>query len=295
MSLKEILAKKRTLKTQLTKLKQKVADENVQRSDLEVLKNKFKALETEINSSFDSLFGLCTDESIDAYVKEKEEIDDILLDVEVELNRKLAELSKENKSESSGCTNAENNVKLPKITLPTFSGNLHEWLSFKDIFLASVDSNPNLTDAVKLQYLKSALRGDAYRIVQSISIVDSNYKLAFSLLEERFSNHREQVYAHLKRFMNMNPMQNESASAILNLIDITNECVRSLEVLNQSVKGFSSNVFAYILGQKLDPNTKIWWERKLEKENLPTLNDLIEFLKDHARTLNASKSVINTK
>ncbi|GFY76794.1 uncharacterized protein TNIN_22212 [Trichonephila inaurata madagascariensis] len=160
--------------------------------------------------------------------------------------------------------------------------------------LSVVDSNPYLTDAVKLQYLKSALRGDALRIIQSISIVDSNYKLAFSLLEERYSNHREQVYAHLKRFLSVQPVHNESASAILNLIDVTNECVRSLEVLNQSVEGFSSILFAYILGEKFDPNTKIWWERKLEKENLPTVTDL-EFLKDHARTLNASKSVINVK
>ncbi|GFY76702.1 uncharacterized protein TNIN_70181, partial [Trichonephila inaurata madagascariensis] len=299
MSLKNILAKKRTFKTQLTKLRQQIDDEGVLLSDLEVLKSKFKVLEVDLNSTFDSLFELSTEECIETYINEKEEIDERILEVEFALSRKLTKFVNENKTETSGfsVTKSENNlnVRLPKITLPTFSGNLHEWLSFKDIFEASVDSNPYLTDVVKLQYLKSALRGDALRIIQSISIVDSNYKLAFSLLEERYSNHREQVYAHLKRFLSVQPVHNESASAILNLIDVTNECVRSLEVLNQSVEGFSSILFAYILGEKLDPNTKIWWERKLEKENLPTVTDLLEFLKDHARTLNASKSVINVK
>lgn len=296
MSLKEYLVKKRTQKTLLTKLKLKLSEKDVPKSDLELLKIKFGSIEKEFSSSFDSIFSLCSEKEIETYISEKEEIDEILIDVELDINRKLSKFENESKSISS-CVNlhSENSVKLPKITLPTFSGNLHEWLSFKDIFKASIHENPNLSNAIKLQYLKSALKGDAYRIIQTISIVDSNYELAWSLLEERYSNNREQVYAHLKRFMNIPVIQNESANAVLNLIDITSECIRSLEVLGQKLEGFSSTVFAYILSQKLDPNTKLWWERNLKKEKLPNLSELTEFLKDHARTLSATKVPISSK
>ncbi|XP_035212317.1 uncharacterized protein LOC118186340 [Stegodyphus dumicola] len=210
------------------------------------------------------------------------------------MNNRLSNVVKENKVENA--VNSENTVvRLPKISLPTFSGEMHSWLSFKDIFKASIDQNPNLSDAVKLQYLKSALKGDAFRIIQTIAITDNNYKLAWSLLEERYSNPREQVYAHLKRFMSIPVIQNESASAILNLIDVTSEVVRSLECLEQKLDGVSSAIFAFILSQKLDQNTKLWWERNLKKEKIPNITELLEFLKDHARTLNASRIPVMSK
>ncbi|GFY72810.1 uncharacterized protein TNIN_299361, partial [Trichonephila inaurata madagascariensis] len=129
MSLKNILAKKRTFKTQLTKLRQQIDDEGVLLSDLEVLKSKFKVLEVDLNSTFDSLFELSTEECIETYINEKEEIDERILEVEFALSRKLTKFVNENKTETSGfsVTKSENNlnVRLPKITLPTetnFSG-----------------------------------------------------------------------------------------------------------------------------------------------------------------------------
>ncbi|GFY70920.1 uncharacterized protein TNIN_260701 [Trichonephila inaurata madagascariensis] len=89
MSLKNILAKKRTFKTQLTKLRQQIDDEGVLLSDLEVLKSKFKVLEVDLNSTFDSLFELSTEECIETFINEKEEIDERILEVEFALSRKL--------------------------------------------------------------------------------------------------------------------------------------------------------------------------------------------------------------
>ncbi|GFR33187.1 integrase catalytic domain-containing protein [Trichonephila clavata] len=124
-------------------------------------------------------------------------------------------------------------VKLPKLTLPIFSGNLHDWITFKDLFKASVHNNSNLSNAQKLQHLKSSLRGDAFRIIQSIAISDSNYLTAWELLEDRYSNKREQVFAHIRRLMSLNTIQCESTSAVLSLIDNLNEIIRALEILDK--------------------------------------------------------------
>lgn len=40
-------------------------------------------------------------------------------------------------------SNAENNIKFPKLTLLIFSRNLLEWLSFKNIFKRAVHENSN--------------------------------------------------------------------------------------------------------------------------------------------------------
>lgn len=146
-----------------------------------------------------------------------------------------------------------------------------------------------------LQYLKSALSGDALRVVKSISISNQNYSVAWSLLEDRFSNRKEQVFAHIKRFMSMPCIQHESSSALLNLVDTTFESVKSLEILEQKIEGFSDTMFVYILLQKLDPATKLWFEREFGKKNeLPKLSELIDFLKNYARTLENSKSSKST-
>ena len=48
-------------------------------------------------------------------------------------------------------------VRLPKIELPTFSGNILEWESFRDQFKALVDSCNSLSNVQKLMYLTSHL------------------------------------------------------------------------------------------------------------------------------------------
>ncbi|KFM61886.1 hypothetical protein X975_23237, partial [Stegodyphus mimosarum] len=60
--------------------------------------------------------------------------------------------------------------------------------------------------------------------------------------------------------MSLTPIQGENRSTILKLVDTVNECIRSLETLEQKIEGFSETILAYQLLQKLDSNTKLWWE-----------------------------------
>ena len=45
-------------------------------------------------------------------------------------------------------------VKLPKITLKTFSGDPLDWKSFKETFEAAVHNNESITNIEKFTYLK---------------------------------------------------------------------------------------------------------------------------------------------
>ncbi|GBN63698.1 hypothetical protein AVEN_180264-1 [Araneus ventricosus] len=169
----------------------------------------------------------CEDEETDKFIEEQlsiqEDIDEIWLSIN-------SQLIKPNSDTMSQHSNGEN-VKLPKLSLPSFNGNIQDWLSFSDHFKASVHNNENLTRSMKLQYLKGLLTGDASREIQSITISDANYLMAWTLLEDRFSNKRDQVFAHLKRFISIPALQSDSASSVLNLIDTTYKCVRSLQTL----------------------------------------------------------------
>ncbi|GBN80229.1 hypothetical protein AVEN_195410-1 [Araneus ventricosus] len=156
---------------------------------------------------------------------------------------------KPNRDTMSQHSNGEN-VKLPKLSLPSFNGNIQDWLSFSDLFKASLHINENLTGSMKLQYLKELLTGDASRVIQSITISDANYLTAWTLLEDRLSNKRDQVFAHLKGFMSIPALQSESASSVLNVIDTTYECVRSLQTLGYEVEHFAEGHNARICNSK---------------------------------------------
>lgn len=56
--------------------------------------------------------------------------------------------------------------KLPKLTLPIFTGNILEWQTFWDSFESSVHNNLSLSDVQRFSYLKSLLQDDAARVIE---------------------------------------------------------------------------------------------------------------------------------
>ncbi|GFY49315.1 DUF1758 domain-containing protein [Trichonephila inaurata madagascariensis] len=70
-------------------------------------------------------------------------------------------------------------VKLPTLSIHIFSGVTEEWIAFSDRFEAVVSNNKNLTGAQQLQYLKDSLKSDALKIVNSLSITNDNFEVAW--------------------------------------------------------------------------------------------------------------------
>ena len=56
-------------------------------------------------------------------------------------------------NQGQGPQNHLSSVKLPKLEIPTFSGDKMRWSEFWDSFKATVDDNTSLTDIEKLNYL----------------------------------------------------------------------------------------------------------------------------------------------
>ncbi|GFW01831.1 integrase catalytic domain-containing protein [Trichonephila clavipes] len=151
-------------------------------------------------------------------------------------------------------------VKLPTLSLPIFSGVTEEWLAFSDLFEAAV-SNNDLTGAQKLQYLKGSLKSDALKIVNSLSITNDNFEIAWNLLKDRYFNKREIMSSLIKKFINITLLSGESSTQILNLIDSTKEFVRMLESLEYQVDPTSDTLLMHMILFKLDPNSRTWFER----------------------------------
>jgi len=62
--------------------------------------------------------------------------------------------------------------------LPTFDGGFEGWLSFKNAFNNLIGAQTDLSDIDKLQYLKSALVGNAANKLRIFEIDGLNYTKA---------------------------------------------------------------------------------------------------------------------
>ena len=89
-----------------------------------------------------------------------------------------------------GKTNGENtqstcSIKLPKLTLKTFTGDPLEWLTFWNSFRSAVDQNSGLSDIDRMNYLTGLLRGEGARAISGLALTNSNYTKALELLKSR--------------------------------------------------------------------------------------------------------------
>ena len=85
-------------------------------------------------------------------------------------------------------TPREPKVRLRKLELKPFDGNILNWQPFWDQFDSSVHNQPYLSDIDKFSYLKTFLTSAAASCISGLAITRDNYAEAIDLLHERFGN-----------------------------------------------------------------------------------------------------------
>ena len=176
-------------------------------------------------------------------------------------------------------------VKLPKIELPTFSGNILEWESFRDQFQALVDSCNSLSNVQKLMYLTSHLTGEAADTLKNTQVTAENYQGAWKQLEDRYGNKRLLSRSHILSMLNVPPASKQSSSELKRLIDFFQQTVRSLRALGKPIESWDE-WFVLLITQKLDDATRIDWETSLVNSlEEPSFQSVIKFLENRQQAL----------
>ena len=84
-------------------------------------------------------------------------------------------------------THESKGVKLPKLEVPTFDGNVLNWTTFWEQFSISGHNRPNISDPEKLVYLQQALKdGSAKHAIEGLSRSGDHYKEAVDCLQQRY-------------------------------------------------------------------------------------------------------------
>ena len=153
------------------------------------------------------------------------------------------------------------NYRLPKLTLPTFSGELLKWQHFWDSFESTVHNNITLTDVQKFSYLQSQLDGDAARTIEGFPLTNANYNRAVQLLRERFGQTHKITHAYMQSLTQLQaPTSN--LHSLRSFYDKMEAYIRGLESLGQAQDSFGSLLVPIII-DKLPVDIK----RQLAREH----------------------------
>ncbi|GFX05995.1 DUF1758 domain-containing protein [Trichonephila clavipes] len=265
MDIEVLLKKKKNIKSSITKLQNKTEQEIEKLNNVGLLarKNRFLDFRTELKDILDSIISICEEKDEETYCTEKDEetyctekddildtLEEILVAIDTQLMPSVvnSDFEVKNQGSSHSLVSARSaEVKLPTLSLPIFSGVTEEWLAFSDLFEAAVSNNNDLTGAQKLQYLKGSLKSDALKIINSLSITNDNFEIAWKLLRDRYFNKRGIMSSLIKKFINITPLSGESSTQILKLIDSTKEFVRMLESLEYRVDPTTDTLLMHMI------------------------------------------------
>lgn len=180
-------------------------------------------------------------------------------------------------------------VKLPVINLPTFNGCYESWFSFHDTFVSLIDSNRQLSQIQKFYYLKSCLKGEAEKHLESIDVTNDNYEIAWKLLKDRFEDKQLIISKTVELLINPDYIKKESAAGLRNLLDSTVKNIRVLAQLGEPTSHWDT-IIVHIVLSRVDSTTRREWESQTDITYPVKFETLSKFLQNRCKMLESVES-----
>eukprot|EP00731_Ephydatia_muelleri_P027563 Em0019g436a len=141
-------------------------------------------------------------------------------------------------------------VKLPKLSLRKFDGDLTSWATFWDSYESSIHLNPDLSSVDKFNYLHSLVDGIAAEAIAGLALTSSNYEEAIALLKKRFGNKQQQISKHMEILLHLEPLASpHNTRGLRHLFDKVEAQVRSLKALGVDPTSYGSLLSSILLSK----------------------------------------------
>ncbi|XP_062704653.1 uncharacterized protein LOC134286958 [Aedes albopictus] len=176
-----------------------------------------------------------------------------------------------------------------QISLPDFEGDYRTWLSFKSTYESLIHESMELSDVQKFHYLKSALKGEAAKLIESLTITGGNYVIAWETITKRYSNEYLLKKRHLQALMEYPKIQRETAAAIHGLVDEFEQRLKILKQLGERTDNWGALIVHWMCS-KLNDHCLQLWEDHAASLDEPSFTDLMKFLEKRTRVLEAVSS-----
>ena len=270
MEVEKLKRKRKTTRGIVTKLLNKIAD--VEKNDPEAIDARLlrqwmlsldenvevlKKLDSEI---LEQMIEHDADErDVEKEAEDSNEVREKIIYAKICLQDLQSQLSKKgNKEETAPRMSSEREedrpsqrgvkVKLPKLELKKFSGNVSQWQEFWDAFKSAIHDDEELANVDKFKYLRSFLEEPARSVIAGLPLTDADYNAAIDILQKRYAKPSIIKRAHMNEMLNLSPVYNERSIARLRTLhDQIESHFRSLETLGIAQECYSAIVVLVLM------------------------------------------------
>ena len=172
----------------------------------------------------------------------------------------LTDVTKEDPSVRSS------HVKLPKLSLKKFNGDLTQWTTFWDTFEAAVHQNPALTSIDKFSYLTSLLESTAAEAIAGLKLTSVNYDEAVATLYRRFGNKQCIINRHMELLLRLEAVTStHDLKGLRQLFDTVESNVRGLRALGVAASSYGGLMSSILMG-RLPSELRLIVSRELRED-----------------------------
>ncbi|XP_064486179.1 uncharacterized protein LOC135398725 [Ornithodoros turicata] len=156
-------------------------------------------------------------------------------------------------------------IKLQKLDLYTFSGDMLSWQPFWEQYRSAVHENPRLNTTEKFHYLRSRLTGQAAAAVAGLQTTEACYNDAIDILTKRFGDKKRIEQQYLSRLRLLNQVKSSSdVKGLRRLYDYVQGNIRGLQALGVSPLTYSS-MMCDILLKAMPPDIVVDYHRSVKQ------------------------------
>ena len=208
------------------------------------------------------------------------------------LKRLLATSSSDTTTSSSPLDTS--GVRLPKLDVPTFDGDIIHWKQFWDQFTVSVHDRTNLSNAEKIVYLQHALKdGSAKNAIEGLSHSGDNYSEAVKCLKTRYDRPRLIHRTHVQKIVDTPAIRDGNGRELRRIHDNIQQHVRALKTLGCELPG---KFITSMIELKLDTDTLFEWQKHSQSStDVPHYKELLDFIDLRAQASETSCSTHRRK
>ncbi|XP_055911309.1 uncharacterized protein LOC129945530 [Eupeodes corollae] len=156
----------------------------------------------------------------------------------------------------------KSNIRLPKLQLKKFDGNMRDWMPFWDQFNSAVHQNNQLSAAEKFNYLEDVLSGAAKKAISGFTATSSCYDAAVALLLEQYGDTEKLIDNHMQKLISLSPVTVKSdVVGLRNLYNHVSTSIRSLTSLQVAPQRYDVMLKSILL-RCLPPDMRVDYHRR---------------------------------
>lgn len=233
----------------------------------------------------------------DAHEDLRREISELVVELEAQLLERADEINQANNDGNNANANVNANAApangnmldmryllTQKIenTWGEFDGTLHKWQAFRDMFTAAVHEPGYISNSYKFQLLIKSLKGEAEEILGDWKVNDENYLLAWERLTDYYNQPHRSATVLIDQLKALPTITKANRKNLQKISNVAHNVVRQLTAAGQITQE-SDVIFLAILEDKLDSDTKRFWELERTVEN-PSMREFLRFVEKQARS-----------